>query len=54
MVLVIVNKNCSCLVIVSNDLDENVKAAAMFIAVVDIGDNSVFSKQSNNCAFATK
>ena len=38
------SKNCSCLVSISNDLDENVKAPAMFTAVFDIGNISLDSE----------
>ena len=54
MLAMFMSKNSSCLVGMSNDLDENVKAAAMLTAVFDIGDISFDSELSNNCALATK
>ena len=39
----IMSKNCSCLVSMSDHLNENVKAAAMLTAVFDIGDTAVCS-----------
>ena len=48
------SKNYSYLVSMSDDLDENVKAAAMMTAVFDIGDISFDSELSNNCALASK
>ena len=54
MLAISMSKNCSYLVSVSDDLDENVKPAAMMTAVFDIGDISLDSELSNNCALATK
>ena len=54
MLAMSMSKNCSYLVRVSDDLDENVKAAAVLTAVFDIGNISFNSELSNNCALATK
>ena len=54
MLAIFMSKYCSCLVSISDDLDENVKASAMLTTVFVIGDFSVDSKLSNNCALATK
>ena len=48
---VIMSKNCTCLVSISDDLDENVKTAAMLTAMVDIADISVCSELSNKTDF---
>ena len=46
MLAMFMSKNCSCLVSMSDDLDENVKAATMLTAVFDIGDiSSILSCQ---------
>ena len=54
MLAMVMSKNCSCLVSMPDDLNENVKAAAMLTAVFDIGDISFDSELSNNCALAIK
>ena len=50
MLAMFVSKNCSCLVSMFDDLDENVKAAAMLTAVFDIGNILFDSELSNKCA----
>ena len=52
MLAMSMSKNCSYLVSMSDDLDENVKAAAMLTAV--FCNISPDSELSNNCVLATK
>ena len=48
MLAMFMSKNCSCLVNMSDDLDGNVKAAAMLTAVFDIG-GSLFDSVFLSC-----
>ena len=50
VLVMIKSKNCSCLVSMSNDLDENMKSSGY----VDIGDTLICSELSNNCALAVE